>query len=144
MFLKPENAAAALLGKTLKNKWKVTKRLEPKEFATGGFFSVTYIVEAEGKEAFLKAINFLAFFQMFAGKPIIEILNEQTSAFRYERDLLQRCKNNHLSKVATILDEGEEVVPEFTIQNVPYLIFEIADGDIRAYLNFNKDAVIGK
>jgi serine/threonine protein kinase len=38
-----------------------------------------------------------------------------------------------------ILDEGEEIVDGYTIPNVPYLIFEMADGDIRSHLKFNKD-----
>ena len=94
-----DNAAHALEGLTLKNKWKVIKRLEPKPGATGGFFSVCYIVSDGNSDAFLKAINFKAFFQMFKGRPIMDILSEQTNAFKFERDLLLRCKAKNLSKV---------------------------------------------
>lgn len=132
-----DNAAHALEGLTLKNKWKVIKRLEPKPGATGGFFSVCYIVSDGNSDAFLKAINFKAFFQMFKGRPIMDILSEQTNAFKFERDLLLRCKAKNLSKVSTILDEGEEILSDFTISNVPYLIFEMADGDMRSRINFN-------
>ncbi len=133
------NAAYALEGRTLKNDWKVIKQIPSRPGSTGGFFSVCYIVNNGEEEAFLKAINFQAFFQLFRGKSIIEIINEQTNAFKYEKELLQRCKNNRLSKVSLILDEGEEYVDEFTIPNVPYLIFEMADGDIRSHMSFGKD-----
>lgn len=137
-----DNAANSLLGTTLTNGWKVIKKLEPKEGATGGFFSVCYIVNNGEQDAFLKALNFQAFFQLFKGRPIVEILNEQTNAYKYERDLLLRCKNNRLSKVSMVLDEGEEIIDGFTIPNVPYLIFEMAEGDVRSHMNFSKDVEI--
>ncbi|SDE21377.1 Protein kinase domain-containing protein [Mucilaginibacter pineti] len=134
-----DNAAYALEGKLLKNKWKVKKRIEPKAGGTGGFFSVCYLVSDGDREAFLKAINFKAFFQLFSGRSIIEILSEQTNAFKFEKELLLRCKSKNLTKVSTILDEGEELVAGFTIANVPYLIFELADGDLRSRITFNND-----
>lgn len=137
-----DNAANALVGKVLKNKWKVLRKLEPKEGSTGGFFSVCYIVTDGVQEAFLKALNFQAFFQMFPGRGIIEIMQEQTSAYKFERDLLTRCKNNGLSKVSMVLDEGEEILSDFVIPNVPYLIFEMAEGDVRSHMNFSKDVEI--
>ncbi|WP_412468047.1 protein kinase domain-containing protein [Pedobacter sp. KLB.chiD] len=132
-----DSAAHALEGLTLKDTWKVVKRLDPKPGATGGFFSVCYIVTNGHSEAFLKAINFKAFFQMFKDKPVMDILSEQTNAFKFERDLLVRCKEKKLSKVSTILDEGEAILEDFTIPNVPFLVFEMADGDMRSRINFN-------
>jgi serine/threonine protein kinase len=137
-----DNAAHSLLGRELKNGWLVTKKVEPKEGATGGFFSVCYVVQRDKEEAFLKALNFQAFFQLFRGRPIVEILNEQTNAYKFERDLLLRCKNNRLSKVSLVIDEGEEIIDEFAIPNVPYLIFEMSDGDVRSHMNFSKDVEI--
>lgn len=134
-----DNAANALLGRELKTGWKVFKKIEPKPGATGGFFSICYEVEKDGKVAFLKALNFQAFFQLFRGQPVVEIINEQTNAYQYEKSLLYRCKNNSLSKVTMVLDEGEEIIDEYTIPNVPYLIFEKADGDVRSFLNFKAE-----
>jgi len=142
MNTQQDNAASSLLGMTLANDWKVIKKVEPKENSTGGFFSVCYIVNNGGKDAFLKALNFQAFFQLFQGRSIVEILTEQTNAFKYERDLLLRCKNRGLSKVSMVLDEGEAYLENFTISNVPYLIFEMADGDVRSHMNFSKDVEI--
>lgn len=134
-----DNAAESLLGRTLKNNWEVTKKISAPPGSTGGFFSVCYIVNNGEHDAFLKAINFNAFFTLHKGRPIMDILNEQTAAFNFEKQLLLRCKNKNLSKVAVILDEGEGHFPEFTIPDVPYLIFEIAEGDVRSHMNFSID-----
>ncbi|MEO1487610.1 MAG: protein kinase [Bacteroidota bacterium] len=139
MTLNQDNAAHALEGKLLQSGWQVNKKIESKPGATGGFFSVCYLVTKNNETAFLKALNFQAFFQMFRGRPIVEIINEQTSAFKFEKDLLLRCKSHRLSKVSVVLDEGEEVLDGFTIPNVPYLIFEMAEGDARSHMNFTKD-----
>lgn len=137
-----ENAAESLTGRTLKNGWKVTEKIEQKIGGSGGFFSFCYLVKKDNEEAFLKALNFQAFFQLFKGKSIVEILNEQTNAYQFEKELLERCKNNKLSKVSKIIDEGEEFLEGFTIPNVPYLIFEMADGDVRGHMNYSKDVDI--
>ncbi|MBL7791195.1 MAG: protein kinase family protein [Saprospiraceae bacterium] len=134
-----DNAANALKGKQLKNGWTVTKKIEPKPGSTGGFFSVCYVVNNGEKEAFLKALNFNAFFQMFKGKSVVDIINEQTKAYQFEKELLLKCKSNRLSKVSLIIDEGEEFIDGFVIPNVPFLIFEMADGDVRSHMNFSKD-----
>ncbi len=131
-------AAHSLRGQILNEKWKVTKRIDSYPGATGGFFSVCYEVQnLETKQiAFLKALNFEAFFQLFPGRSIIEIIHEQTQAYKYERDILLLCKSKRLSKVSTILDEGELYLSNFTIPNVPFLIFELAEMDVRNKLNF--------
>lgn len=135
----PAVAAHALEGLTLKGKWRVIKKLEPKPGSTGGFFSVCYIVEDSDGEAFLKALDFHAFFQIFAGKSIVDIVQEQSNAFKYEKELLHRCRNKRLSKVSTVIDEGEETIAGFAIPNVPYLIFEMANGDVRSHIDFAAD-----
>lgn len=137
-----DNAAESLEGRELKNGWIVQKKIGKEEDLSGGFFSVCYTVKKENELAFMKALNFFAFFQLFKGRSIVEILNEQTNAFQFEKELLLRCKNNRLSKVSMILDEGEENVEGYIIPNVPYLIFEMAEGDIRSHMRFTKELEI--
>lgn len=139
MIVSATDAANSLLGRKLKDKWHVKEKITPKEGSTGGVFGVCYIVTDGEIDAFLKAINFQPFFHMGHGKPLVEILNDHTNAYKYELDLLMRCKNNRLSKVSTVLDQGEEFVEGYPIPTVPYLIFELADGDIRSHLSFKKD-----
>lgn len=132
-------AAHNLAGRKLNNGWNIIEKIEPKDGATGGFFSVCYLVSRDNDRAFLKALNFNAFFQMFPGKGIVKVLQEQTNAFEFEKNLLLKCKNNKLTKVSMIIDEGEELVDGFTIPNVPYLIFEIAEGDVRSNIKFSEN-----
>lgn len=137
MLNSKDNAAHSLEGLTLKTGWKVKKKIEKSPGDSGSFFSVCYIVEKDNSEAFLKALNFYAFFQLFKGKSIVDIIHEQTQAFQYEKDLLEMCKNKRLTKVSIIIDEGEEFLDNYAIPNVPYLIFELADGDIRKHIDFS-------
>lgn len=132
-------AAHSLLGRTLSRGWNVVKKVEKEPGSTGGFFSVCYMVERHNEIAFLKALNFNAFFQLFPGKGIVKILQEQTNAFEFEKNLLLKCKNHNLTKVSMILDEGEELLEGFAIPNVPYLIFEVAEGDIRSNIKFTNN-----
>ncbi|RZJ89963.1 MAG: protein kinase [Chryseobacterium sp.] len=135
-------AAHNLLGQELLNNWKVFQKIEPKDGSTGGFFSVCYLVSNGIETAFLKALNFNAFFQISSNKSIVSILRDQTNAFEFEKSLLLKCKENRLSKVSMIIDEGEHFLDGFTIPNVPYLIFEIAEGDVRSNIKFNSNVDI--
>ncbi len=51
----------------------------------------------------------------------------------FERDLLAKCRNRRLDRVVTPIDDGTVKVPgNFgLLDNVSYLIFELASGDIR-------------
>lgn len=132
-------AAHNLLGLTLMGKWTVIEKVAQKDGGTGGFFSVCYIVENNGYKAFLKALNFNAFFQLSSATTTTKILQEQTNAFEFEKELLYKCKNGRLTKIAMIIDEGEEIVDGFAIPVVPYLIFEIAEGDVRSNIKFTNN-----
>ncbi|MDM1679889.1 protein kinase [Myroides odoratimimus] len=138
---KMQFAAYNLTGRELANGWIVSNMIEKTEGGTGGFFSVCYLVERNDEKAFLKALDFNAFFQMNrgSGKRMTEILKEQTNAFEFEKELLFKCKESRLSKVSMIVDEGEENLDDFTMGVVPYLIFEIADGDIRKNIKFQEN-----
>ena len=53
--------AHLLEGKILKNGWVVKKKIEKSVMSTGGNFSVSYIVQKNEGEAFLKAIDLYSF-----------------------------------------------------------------------------------
>lgn len=65
-------------------------------------------------------------------------MNDMLTAYRYERDLSKHCKNKHVTKVAFVKVADEELVSGYAISIVPYLIFDLADGDVRKKLNFSK------
>jgi len=61
-------------------------------------------------------------------------INQFTAAYIFERDLLHECRNRRLSRVVQLLEHGEVRVKDAGfLKDVPYLILELADGDIRAF-----------
>jgi eukaryotic-like serine/threonine-protein kinase len=133
------NAANAMLGMKLTTGWLVKEFIPKSEHSTGSFFSVCYKVEKDGVVAFMKAFDFAKFFQIAEpNKSVVDILGDMIAAFRYERDLSNHCKDRHVTKVSFVVDSGEEVVNGYAVSIVPYLIFELADGDVRQNLDFSK------
>lgn len=130
------NPAYQLVGHILPGGWRVVKRLERPPKATGGFFSVGYIVEQDGKRAFLKALDYS---KAFRESDTARVLQSMTSAFNFERDILAKCNEKHLNHVVMAILDGKYDVPGITagISAVDYLIFELADGDVRKYLDIS-------
>lgn len=129
-----EIPAAHLEGRDLGNGWKVGSRVIRAAGATGGTFSIGYVVEHDDKRvAFLKALNLPS--AMSGAGEFLDELNDVTSAYIFERDLFAECRDRKLTRVITLIDHGEVLIPEAGpfLSKVPYLIFEKADGDIRLY-----------
>jgi serine/threonine protein kinase len=138
MTVATPSAAASLVGLTLQNGWKVTKLLVRANAATGGIFSHSYLAEKDGKQAFLKALDFSAAFD--PGKNTVAILQAMTNAYANERDILDHCKAKRFSRVVVALDSGTVQVPGLDPMrgSVFYLIFELANGDVRQQVNSTK------
>jgi eukaryotic-like serine/threonine-protein kinase len=136
----PPSYAEQLLGRAvtggLTGSWKVAEQLPRRAAgATGGTFSVGYIVEnANGQRAYLKALDLsLAF---FSSDPTRE-LQAMTAAFNFERDLLVQCRDRRLDRVVIAIDHGQHAVdPMLFASVVPFIIFELADGDVRKVMSF--------
>jgi len=133
------NAANNLLGRTLESGWKVIKKIKKESYATGRFFSVCYKVEKNGETCFLKAFDFAKFFSSSEpNKKIVDIMTDMLNAYKYEKQLSDFCKDKHVTKIFFVKDSGEENVTGYTIPVVPYLIFDLADGDVRKILHFSE------
>ena len=125
------SAADQLQGLTLDGGWVVQKRL-PHQPTTGGVFSVPYVVvDNDGKEHFLKALDFSRAFE--PGRDTFRELENMTSIYNHERDILEHCKARGLSRVVVAVSHGYVQVPGFVIEagRVSYLIFEMAESDVR-------------
>jgi eukaryotic-like serine/threonine-protein kinase len=113
----------------------VERLIERSPSSTGGHFSVGYVVRGpDNRAAFLKALDLASAF----GEPdLMRALEALTTAFNFERDLLARCRDRRMSRIVTPIDEGQLEVPGFEppLSHVSYLIFEMADGDVRAQLD---------
>ena len=127
-------SAQQLMGIKLDNGWEVIRQAPRSSAATGGFFSEGYIVErSDGKQAFLKALDFSD--ALNTPNPA-RILGNLLSAYNYEVDLLNLCRGRNLSRVVSSIDDGTVPASTFgTLIPVPYLIFELADGDIRSQMD---------
>ena len=129
-----QTPASRLLGLTLNDRWNVISEIIPNETATGGRFSKGYIVKSKNDEkAFLKAMDFS---EALESDDPAQALESMTAAYNYERALLRKCKTKRLSRVVLAIDDGKIVLDRTDPSSVvQYIIFELADGDIRAYLD---------
>jgi serine/threonine protein kinase len=122
------SAAARLVGLTLNNKWHVIREV-PKGNTTGGYFSYGYIVRSPtGEEAFLKALDLA---RALREPNWMEAVKNMTTAHVYERDILFKCRDRRMTRVVRAIDQGEELVPGAFPPQVSYLVFELAEGDVR-------------
>src|SRR6185437_7605631 len=112
--------AELLAGLSLDGGWKVTERITAGPDATGGVFSVSYIVEsAHSGRAFLKALDF-------------------SKAFNFERDILQKCADRRMDRVVRAIGDGNVRTTATSGGGVvQYLIFELADRDVRLQLSLS-------
>lgn len=128
-----EVPAAHLSGRVTSTGWIIGQRIQKDPGASGGHFSISYEVEnAAGEQAFLKALNFQA--AALGPGSIVDRLNAFTTAYIFERDVLAECGERRMSRIIRMLDHGTVAIPGAPpiLEEVPYLIFERADGDIRS------------
>jgi serine/threonine protein kinase len=125
--------AQSMHGMTLPGGWTLVRQASKAITATGGHFSASYIVQHEdGREAFLKAIDFV---KAFNAPDITKALEALAREFNFERDLAMRCRDRGMTRVVRAIEHGTVEVPGgHALPRVSYLIFELADGDIRKYV----------
>jgi serine/threonine protein kinase len=123
-----------MVGEQLSGGWVADQKVVANPDATGGFFSVGYTAKhADGREAFLKALDFYDPLTDPNRDPVVELQN-LLAAYQFECDVLDKCRNERLSRVVIAIEKGTH---RFQGENipVPYLLFEKADGDVRAHLH---------
>lgn len=139
------NAAHNLTGLILKSGWEVLEKI-PTDNTTGGYFSVCYKVKRREKGntriCFLKAFDYIKFFSIPGGNDIADKMAEVTNAFVYERDISKVCRDNHVSKILAANEADIEVLPNYVIPQVPYLIFDLATCDVRQKIVYSDDCNI--
>ena len=137
MGIEERAGAWRLLGKELDNGWKIIEPIgwDPRTGdktdhynGTGGNFSVPYLVEKDGKRAFLKAIDLTN--AMNSVDVMIELQNI-SAAHNFEMNLLNICKGASMNRVVVALEIGQLNVGPNIQDTAPYLIFELANGDVR-------------
>ena len=128
-----------LEGLVLTGGWRVDQRVDPGEDHSGSYFSCGYRVTGEdGTQGYLKAFDF--FSRLPESDDPARTLEPLLKAFNFERELLERCRQKHLSRVITALGYGAVNVPGFTgISTVQYIIFELAETDFRGLMSAVSD-----
>lgn len=118
-----------LTGLTLESGWVVGEKIKKPAASTGGFFSIGYEAHhSDGRVGFLKAFDIRNAFD--DPSRIAESLNEATSVYLFERNLLNTCKDLNIRNVVISLDANQvgDTDPRNTLF---YIIFEMADCDAR-------------
>ncbi|MCY0996234.1 protein kinase [Myxococcus sp. MISCRS1] len=125
--------ARNLTGVQLKGGWTVKTLLPLPLGATGGSFSVGYLVDnTDGRKGFLKALDYS---RALTVPDVARALQALTTAYNFERDVLDVCKSMRMDKIVTAIDYGSYRDPSpAAIIPVDYIIFALADGDIRKHL----------
>ncbi len=122
-----------LQGKTTPGGWVVGDRLTFAPEHTGGHFSDCYYAERGGKKAFLKALDIEKF--------DISALSSLLAGFEYESQLLALCREKKLGRIVQVMEsdriEREPTAPA-VLRYVPFLVFELADGDVRETVDVSK------
>ena len=116
--------------------WRVIEEMGTYPGMTGGTFSTGYIVEKDGRQAYLKAMDLQR--ALLKGARAIQAIVNQ---YLFEKDILDFCRQRGLSGIVSLYDAGEINV---ALENAPpaiiyYLIFELAEGDIRRQLTIGGD-----
>ena len=102
--------------------------------ASGGAFSVPYYVRSRsGQRAFLKALDYTE--GLSAAHPSRQ-LHERSAEFVFEKTLLTKCQSRGLFRIIGILDWGSILVEPGNLGSVvEYMIFELAHGDVRSFVD---------
>lgn len=136
--------AQLLQGQTI-NGWLVQERIETYQGQTGSRFSIGYFATKDGKKAFLKAMDLHDAIRK--GLKAVELATYQ---YNFERELLCLCKDKRLSHIVQLIDHGEHALKilgseeESLVNRVYYMVFELADGDIRREVTFDGSMLASK
>lgn len=130
------NPAHHLSGLTLRNGWKVLDKIDNDDTQTGGKYSVCYNVERDGARFFLKAFDLLAYIKGDGDSDEeIKQLRNMLNQYDYESEISNYCQSNHLDKIVTVIDH--DILKGEDNSNIPYLIFDRADCDVRKLFSYN-------
>lgn len=134
--------AYKLVGYTFKKGWKVKSVHQTGGKPTGGIYSICFDVEKDGRLCFMKALDFNQYISRADKKgesvDYVGCINVMTNQYIYERDLSLACLNRKIKNVACVIDDGQEFAEPLNVI-VPYLVFDMADYDLREKLDMSNN-----
>jgi serine/threonine protein kinase len=102
----------------------------PDDVGSGGNFSAGYTVKRGTQTAFLKAIDLSRAMRAPPGEMLNE-LKKIIDTATFEKALCALCGERRMDRVVLALATGDIVTGPNMQDHVPYIIFELADGDVR-------------
>lgn len=114
-------------------KWVIISRHKKPPEHTGGNFSQGYLVKDyyTGHKAYMKVLSYQDLFATAEGNTT-ELIEQISKHYNFEKNMLKLARERRLDRVVTAIDSGE-YKPDGGIP-YPFLVFELADGDLRAQL----------
>lgn len=122
-----------LVGKTTPDGWFLERAAAFPADHSGGYFSRCFHVTRDGQNAFLKALDLDKF-------DIMQLMG-YFSEFKYEQETLTVCTDKGMSRVVRLFEAGAIArgVGFHPMQSqVPFIVFELAEGDIRSSIDVSK------
>ena len=86
----------------------------------------------DGRKGFLKALDYAKAFSQH--KPVSIALQELTESINFEKYVLARCRDRRLDRIVISIADGTYIDGQPGVDTVEYLIFELADGDVRKHM----------
>lgn len=136
LFFDPQ-IAGKLQGCTLQSGWLVKERCRKPEAGnpydqTGSNFSIGYIAEKDGVKGYLKVFDLAGEMARNPDNPLAALINA-TRDRQFECSILEACNSAGLSRIVRVLHHAEETIqtPSGYPMPINYIIFELADADIR-------------
>lgn len=118
-----------MLGVKLASGWTLIELLQKPHGLSGGNFGVGYRATMGGRNAFVKAVDFVA--AMSAPDPMAR-MGELTSETLFEQEVLEYCTSKGMSKVIRFIGhEYYNCAPPDPLLRVSCLIMEAGDKDLR-------------
>lgn len=143
-MLKFSKPAQLLTGMELDDGWRVVEPVIRPTNATGGMFATPYIVEKDGKRAFLKAMDLS---KALLSTDILEGLQFFTDSIKFEGDVLEVCSEKRMDRVVRLLHQGSIELDSTNsdplarrASTVFYFIFERGEKDLRAGIEVDQTA----
>ncbi len=128
------NPAEQFEGLVLNGEWKVGQLRRRNPNATGGNFCQTYTAQnSDGDVVFVKALDFSPAF--IRGADQTKLLQQITELFNFETDMLDFCGSRSMDRIVRAVGSGTADVDNSTLGQVPFLLFEKADRDVRAQMD---------
>lgn len=120
--------------------WTVKEYIGRSEDDTGGSYSLSYLVEKDGVQQFMKVYDFNTYTVKNPNDDSADVMFRLLDHFRYERDLNSICRNGFFDKVCYAIGAGSFpiVINPMVTFTVHYLIFNKAEEDVRVKLSRNE------